>query len=288
MGTFLLTWNPTRWRWDDLPETVQRVRRGESDDDRWSAGVTRSGIKPGDRFFILRQGAGPRGIFGSGEMRSEVYQDAHWDESREGEANYVDVRFETLVDPDEESERMIPIADLIERFQDRHYFKRVQASGQQLPDDVAEELEAWWRETYGLPENPITSARLAEELPENHAYFEGAVSRIEINAYERNAAARRACVAHYGARCRVCGFDFERTYGALGRDFIHVHHLKRLSGIGEQYQLDPIRDLRPVCANCHAMIHRQDPPLKLKDLRQIVTEIRDGRRSRRQQGRKTR
>lgn len=288
MGTFLLTWNPKHWQWDDLPETVERVRRGEGDDDRWSAGVTRSGISPGDRFFILRQGKEPRGIFGSGEIRSKVYQDAHWNDGRDGEANYVNVRFDTLVDPDEEPERIIPIADLIERFQDRHYFKRVQASGQRLPDDVAEEIEALWRERYGEPERRTESARLAEELPENHAYFEGAVSRVEINAYERNLAARRACVAHYGPTCRVCGFDFERTYGPTGRDFVHVHHLKGLARIGEEYQLDPIRDLRPVCPNCHAMIHRQEPPLKIKELRRIVREIRQRRRSRQARMRRAR
>lgn len=278
MRTFLLTWNPTRWEWDDLPETVERVRRGESDEDRWSAGVRRSGIEPGDRFFILRQGKEPRGIFGSGEIRSEVYQAAHWDEAREGQANYVDLRFDTLVDPNEEPKRIIAIAKLIDRFRGRYYFERMQASGQQLPDDVAQELEGWWRERYGLPEARIESPRLAEELPENHAYFEGAVKRIEINAYERNTAARRACVAHYGATCRVCGFDFERTYGPVGRGFIHVHHLKRLAAIGEEYELDPIRDLRPVCPNCHAMIHRQEPPLKIKELRRIVREIRQRRR----------
>jgi predicted HNH restriction endonuclease len=155
-------------------------------------------------------------------------------------------------------------------------------------DDVAEELDALWRERYGPPQSRIELPRLAEELPENHAYFEGAVTRIEINAYERNPAARRACVAHFGATCRVCGFDFERSYGPVGRDFIHVHHLKRLAAIGEEYELDPIRDLRPVCPNCHAMIHRQEPPLKIKVLRGIVREIRERRRSQRARARKTR
>ena len=36
-----------------------------------------------------------------------------------------------------------------------------------------------------------------------------------------------------------------------------VHHIKPLSEINEEYEVDPINDLIPVCPNCHAMLHRQ-------------------------------
>lgn len=54
--------------------------------------------------------------------------------------------------------------------------------------------------------------------------FEG--TQVMVNAYERNALARRLCIAHYGSVCVVCGFDFEATYGPVGAGVIHVHHLQ--------------------------------------------------------------
>jgi 5-methylcytosine-specific restriction protein A len=57
----------------------------------------------------------------------------------------------------------------------------------------------------------------------------------------------------------------------LGEGFIHVHHLKPLAQIGEQYELDPINDLRPVCPNCHAMLHRASPALSIDALRALIS-----------------
>lgn len=51
--------------------------------------------------------------------------------------------------------------------------------------------------------------------------------------------------------------SFDETYGMFAKDFIHVHHIKPLSEINEEYEVDPINDLIPVCPNCHAMLHRQ-------------------------------
>ncbi|HEU5209888.1 MAG TPA: HNH endonuclease, partial [Longimicrobiales bacterium] len=81
-----------------------------------------------------------------------------------------------------------------------------------------------------------------------------------------------ACVAYYGAMCRVCGFSFEDVYGYLGVGFIHVHHTRPLSTIREEYRIDPIRDLVPVCPNCHAMLHRTDPPLEIDELRLRIAQ----------------
>ncbi|RME44545.1 MAG: HNH endonuclease, partial [Chloroflexi bacterium] len=58
-------------------------------------------------------------------------------------------------------------------------------------------------------------------------------------------------------------------YGELGKGFIHVHHVIPLSEIDSRYEVDPINDLCPVCPNCHAMIHREEPPLTIKQLREI-------------------
>lgn len=75
------------------------------------------------------------------------------------------------------------------------------------------------------------------------------------NRCERDPLARRRCVAHYGLTCVVCEFNFGAAYGPAADGFIHVHHLKPLSEIGSEYMVDPVADLRPVCPNCHAVIH---------------------------------
>lgn len=106
-----------------------------------------------------------------------------------------------------------------------------------------------------------------DELSEHGLYPEGAAKTVVVNAYERNVASRQKCIEFYGPRCVVCELDFEERYGDLGHGFIHVHHEVPLSLIKQTYFVDPIRDLKPVCPNCHAMLHRATPPLSIKELR---------------------
>ncbi|WP_434930707.1 HNH endonuclease [Shewanella sp. HL-SH5] len=103
-------------------------------------------------------------------------------------------------------------------------------------------------------------------------FTEGAVRQVTINAYERNSEARTVCIAKLGAICQVCDFDFEKTYGEIGKGFIHVHHKVDLATIGESYQVDPINDLIPVCPNCHAMLHTEKPAMDIETLRQIIQD----------------
>ncbi len=98
---------------------------------------------------------------------------------------------------------------------------------------------------------------------------EGALQRITVNRYERDPVARQKCIEHYGTACVVCGFDFEKRYGAIGAGFIHVHHLVDIASIGGRYHIDPVRDLRPVCPNCHAMLHQERPAMSIENLKQI-------------------
>jgi hypothetical protein len=106
-----------------------------------------------------------------------------------------------------------------------------------------------------------------DELANAAELQEGAAKQITVNAYERNRAARDICVAHYGLNCAVCNMSFEEVYGYIGAGYIHVHHLVSISSVGQKYVVDPIRDLRPVCPNCHAMLHTANPPLSIEDLK---------------------
>lgn len=94
--------------------------------------------------------------------------------------------------------------------------------------------------------------------------------QVELTTYERNATARRLCIEHYGPTCQACGLSYEEKYGSIGADLIHVHHVTPLAEIGEAYQVDPVRDLIPLCATCHHVAHRRNPPYTVGEIRSAI------------------
>jgi 5-methylcytosine-specific restriction protein A len=76
-------------------------------------------------------------------------------------------------------------------------------------------------------------------------------------------------VDHFG---HDCSFHFTQSYDDVGEGFIHVYHLKPLSEVASGYKVDPIQYLRIVCPNCHALIHRRDPPYSSEELRELLEE----------------
>jgi len=109
-----------------------------------------------------------------------------------------------------------------------------------------------------------------DEVLSGQTYYEGATKQIRVNVYERNVQARKDCIARYGLSCVVCNFNFKESYKEIGDGYIHIHHLKPLSEIGEEYELDPVQDLRPVCPNCHAMLHRSKTVYTIEALQQLL------------------
>jgi 5-methylcytosine-specific restriction protein A len=122
-------------------------------------------------------------------------------------------------------------------------------------------------------EHDLTEGYYPDEVSEN--LEEGMRKTVMVNVYERNPIARKKCIDHYGVQCQVCDLDFENTYGEVGKDFIHVHHIKPLYAIQQGYIVDPIQDLIPVCPNCHAMLHRKENGLNLsiEQLRERILSI---------------
>lgn len=96
-----------------------------------------------------------------------------------------------------------------------------------------------------------------EEVPKDTTVYEGLKKQVTINKYERSSLARRLCIEYHGLNCKVCEMSFSETYGEIGQDFIHVHHIIPIHEIGENYKIDYKKDLIPVCPNCHAMLHRK-------------------------------
>jgi len=100
---------------------------------------------------------------------------------------------------------------------------------------------------------------------------EGACTTVTVNRYERSPVNRAACIAAHGAVCKVCGFEFGKIYGQLGQGYIEVHHKTPVSKMGGSYTVDPVKDLVPLCSNCHSMAHRTDPPLEMESLIAIAS-----------------
>lgn len=105
---------------------------------------------------------------------------------------------------------------------------------------------------------------------------EGTKQEVKSIRYERNPFNRQLCLHKKGYRCAICGLNFEDMYGAIGRNFIEVHHTTPVSLMGDDYILDIDRDLVPLCSNCHSMVHRTNPPIDVDVLRQKIQELNFG------------
>src|SRR4051812_47188443 len=105
MATYLLTWNPDKWYWEDIQDCVEEVADKGILHSTWSCGLSKKIVK-GDRIFMLRQGVEPKGIFGSGYAESSYKEKRHWNpkKAKQGrKARYIKLSWEVLLNPDKES-----------------------------------------------------------------------------------------------------------------------------------------------------------------------------------------
>lgn len=143
-------------------------------------------------------------------------------------------------------------------------------------DDAPRVLDSTLLEVFSilLPLSGLVS--LEEDTSDNDsATYEGYREEgRRINAacskYERSRFNRRLCLNHYGYRCNACGILLAEKYGDAGRDLIHVHHLTPVSMMEGPAILNPIKDLVPLCPNCHNVAHRRTPPYNLDELREFL------------------
>ena len=252
MAAVILAWNPDRWNeWDYEAVRKQVIDTGQFLRS-WSVGGHQNTPLGADAWLLL-QGRPGRGLIGHGRILSEPY-------SAEDQASLsVDVAFDAF----------LPFGEQIapETLMDAVPGVRWDAVSSGLPIGPSEELKVRlvWSEL-GPPSiaDPV--------LPAPGTYPGEALSRVEANRYERDPEARRACLAHHGTACAACGFSFEIKYGEIGKDFIHVHHIVPVSQLGADYELDPVTDLVPLCANCHAMAHHGvSIPRTVAELRRIIS-----------------
>ena len=116
----------------------------------------------------------------------------------------------------------------------------------------------------------IDNKPLIINIPKNR--IEGKKIEYRSVRYERDPVNRQNAIQIHGYKCMACGFDYETTYGELGKEFIEVHHSKPLSTLDGEVNINPKEDLVCLCSNCHSMIHRNKEALSLDELKEIINQ----------------
>lgn len=257
MNTFLFAWNPIKWLWE-IEENIKEIKQKGSSSEKWNV-ISHRKIKYGDRAFLVRVGKEPRGLIASGFVTSEVFLDKSWNKEEDKLAHRVIIDFDTILNADRE-----PILNWDTLKQDLPKGNWTpQSSGIKINKDISEKLEKIWFDF--LNKKDVDDISFTE-----NKYYEGNPSHVLITKYERNPYARKACIEKHGLSCSVCSFNFEEKYGELGEGFIQVHHLHQISTMRKEHIINPIDDLRPICPNCHAMIHKRKEPYTIEELAEIL------------------
>lgn len=97
---------------------------------------------------------------------------------------------------------------------------------------------------------------------------EGRMTEAKILRRQRNRAARQKCLDDSGYTCYVCGFNFEKAYGEIGKNFLEVHHTKPLSTYDDEHPI-PQSELCALCSNCHSMVHRKREVMDVDELKRL-------------------
>ncbi len=240
MATFLFTWNPNNWHWENLDQQIKIRDRVGVVREAWSCGVSKR-IRPGDRAFLLCQGRGPRGIVGSGVVATEQVDDKHWGKgkAKRGKASYVEIDWDALINP---NKNVIFERSRLNQPAFSEMFWDAQSSGTQIPDAVAKRLEAAWARFRGVAIAPtvqhVKSAIIVSPgfspTPKSGAGFgtaasNRAVEKAGILAATKHFKAKRWQVT--SVESSNCGYDLRCTLRNVSK---HVE-VKGIKGKGEQF-----------------------------------------------------
>jgi len=240
--TWIFQWNPKVWGGDEF---LHDKSPGDSSD--WSVNQYRAEVAAGDRMLFWRAGK-DSGIYAIATIVGRLFERAPEDRVNPNAQSEwaVDFRFDELLDPPVLKTELLAHPTL----KGLRVIRFPNATNFPVDSDQWEALEQLLRKT---------RQRLADEVTSSSGHPEGAVKKVSVDARERSGRARADCIEYYGTTCVVCDLSFGEVYGDIGEGFIHVHHLVDLALVSGTTETDGIRDLRPVCPNCHAMLHTATP-----------------------------
>lgn len=262
MSAIILGWDPARWNRWNYAAVVEQVAETGLHLEPWNVGRA---VAAGTDVWLLILGDHGPGLIGHGAVLSQ--QQEPTEEPGQPEPGTapdrggftLQVAFDALLPLGDQ----VPAGLLQEAMPDVAW-DTANVDGVDLGPGDAPAIRAVWT-AYG----PAQGTDPTQPVP--GTYPDKAIARVAVNRYERDPEARRVCIAHRGINCAACGFSFEMAYGEIGADFIQVHHVVPASQLGTGYVLDPITDLVPLCANCHAMAHHGvGSPRTEAELRHII------------------
>ncbi|MBT1004370.1 HNH endonuclease [Paenarthrobacter sp. DKR-5] len=236
MAAIILLWDLDRRSGRTYDDAAASISASGRHRQPWDLGPHRDAA--GTEAWLLLRGPGNQGLVGHAVVAEpEPAQNGRGD----GGCGAVDV---DVLLPLDEPVSLEVLAAQMPGFD----FEGLRAPAHSLnPAEERQLRRLWASHTVAAAEDPT--------VPVPGSCPASALRRVEVNRYERDAEARRACLAHFGTACQGCGISFETVYGDIGRDFMQVHHIVPVAELGGNYQLDPLTDLVPLCPNCHAMAH---------------------------------
>lgn len=134
------------------------------------------------------------------------------------------------------------------------------------------------KESFDKLSDGLKAYKKAFLYDENLIISEGQSSQVNIKKLERSSKLRQFAINKFTKdgkiKCKVCGFDFEENYGETGKGFIEIHHIKPIFSFtendNEKTLKDALKNLVPLCSNCHRMIHKKPKhPITLNNLKKI-------------------
>jgi len=120
---------------------------------------------------------------------------------------------------------------------------------------------------------------------ENIFISEGRKKSVTTQVYERSKLLRDRAIEYYTRDgvivCAACGFDFYKTYGESGHGYIEIHHQKPVYQYEDadfsRHVTLAVKDLIPLCANCHRIVHRKKGnPLSIQELVDVLAKQKAG------------
>jgi len=193
---FEVLWNPDHYVWDeeDFQDIQHQILAGASVPFSWSIGTRKQGIVPGDRIYMFHVGSKNRGLIASGHATSEVFMLPHWDEDRRDEAPNVDVSWDVLLSPED----LMPWKAIQQN--DPSFPKVFMSGGIRLEPARAAALEALWQDHVEELALDATKPHAGEPIEIGYKYYQA-----KHRSHQRRF--RALLLAHYDAKCVVCGLD---------------------------------------------------------------------------------
>ena len=122
-----------------------------------------------------------------------------------------------------------------------------------------------------------TSDDEADPLPMEEPEYVGREGRLRYRKHLSRERDRRLVVLrkqaamrqHGKLACEVCDFDFAAAYGPRGLGYVEAHHVNAVREMEEETETRA-EDLALLCANCHRIVHRQQPWLSLPALKNLL------------------